>query len=494
MNAGHAPTRDQSSYRRILTSTSIIGGATVATIIVGILRTKILATLTGPEGIGLLGLLTNISAFVATLANFGLAFAAVRELAAAPSDERKAQIRRTLWVASLPLAIAGSLLLWLLREPATRIAADDQGLAVMVGLSAIAVLLTIIGAIQQSVLQGLQQVKALGWIKIGAALLSTVLAVAAVALVPGNIGLLLATIAVPLSVVLVALPFAPRHLPKLAGFQPGQTKAILALLLRLGAVVTITGSLNQLGLLAVRSLIVRDLGLEIAGLYQAVITITTMNIGLVLGAMSADYYPRLSASSHDRETANRIFNEQLHVALLMGTPLLITLVAGAPLVLRILYTADFAGAETMLRWQLLGDLLKIPGWAMGFILLAFGNRKGVLVSELTATSILLGAAFLLIPLFGLDGAGMAYLGCYVGYGLLMAWLCARLGIRIGRQNLGLILAGVGLLGIVFAVSFRSEPIALGLGALFAGATGIFAAQQLLGRAGLMPMRKSNRHD
>lgn len=190
----------QSSYRRIVASTSIIGGATVATILIGILRTKILAVLAGPEGIGLLGLLANITALVAAVANFGLAFSAVREIAGAQSDRRKAEIRRALWVASLPLALLGGLLLWLGREPVTRLAADDQSLSLLVGLSGILVFLSVIGLVQQCVLQGLQRMKALGWIKIGGALLSTLIAIPAVALLPGKGGLFIAALALPLGV------------------------------------------------------------------------------------------------------------------------------------------------------------------------------------------------------------------------------------------------------------------------------------------------------
>lgn len=473
----------QSSYRRIVASTSIIGGATVATILIGILRTKILAVLAGPEGIGLLGLLANITALVAAVANFGLAFSAVREIAGAQSDRRKAEIRRALWVASLPLALLGGLLLWLGREPITRLAADDQSLSLLVGLSGILVFLSVIGLVQQCVLQGLQRMKALGWIKIGGALLSTLIAIPAVALLPGKGGLFIAALALPLGVVLVSLPFAPRDLPAVPALARHLTRSTVTLLLRVGAVVTLTTTISQLGLLAVRALVVRESGFDVAGLYQAVITITTMNITLILGAMSADYYPRLSAHRNDPAAANRIFNDQLHVALLLGTPLLIALIAGAPLVLRILYTSEFAGAEAMLRWQLLGDFLKMPGWAMGYVLLAFGRRKGMLLSELVATTVLLGGAYLLLLSFGLEGAGMAYVASYLLYGLLVTFMCARLGVRPDRSNATLLLVGVALGGSIFLLALKSEPLALGAGVLLAAATAVQAVRELIGRTG-----------
>ena len=44
------------SYRQILRSTSIIGGASVINILIGLVRVKVAAVLLGPAGIGLIGL------------------------------------------------------------------------------------------------------------------------------------------------------------------------------------------------------------------------------------------------------------------------------------------------------------------------------------------------------------------------------------------------------------------------------------------------------
>lgn len=46
-------TEANASYRRILKSTSVIGGASVINIGIGLLRSKVLAVLLGPAGVGL---------------------------------------------------------------------------------------------------------------------------------------------------------------------------------------------------------------------------------------------------------------------------------------------------------------------------------------------------------------------------------------------------------------------------------------------------------
>ena len=51
-------TEAKASYHRILRSTSIIGGASFINIAIGVLRTKVLAVLLGPAGVGLASLYT----------------------------------------------------------------------------------------------------------------------------------------------------------------------------------------------------------------------------------------------------------------------------------------------------------------------------------------------------------------------------------------------------------------------------------------------------
>ena len=45
-----------SSYRRMLKTSSIIGGASVVNVLIGLVRTKVLAVLLGPTGVGLVSL------------------------------------------------------------------------------------------------------------------------------------------------------------------------------------------------------------------------------------------------------------------------------------------------------------------------------------------------------------------------------------------------------------------------------------------------------
>ena len=78
-----------------------------------------------------------------------------------------------------------------------------------------------------------------------------------------------------------------------------------------------------------------------------------------LAALAADYYPRLTGIVDDKTAAIHLINHQTEIALLLAGPVFLAMMALAPWVIRILYTASFLPAVEVLRWQILSDVLKI---------------------------------------------------------------------------------------------------------------------------------------
>jgi len=70
---------DKSSYRQIMKATSIFGGVQVFQILIGIIRSKFIAALLGPAGMGLAGLLQAGTGMIAGQINFGLSSSAIKE-------------------------------------------------------------------------------------------------------------------------------------------------------------------------------------------------------------------------------------------------------------------------------------------------------------------------------------------------------------------------------------------------------------------------------
>lgn len=416
------------SYRQILRSSSIIGGASVINILLGLLRIKVAAVLLGPAGIGLIGLLTSLAGTAAAVAGLGLGNVGTRQIAeAAGRDDAAAMAtaRRALFWGTLVLSLLGAGFFWALRDFLALRVLGDASLAGDVGWLTLAVGLTVAAASQSALLSGMRRIGDLARMSVLSALLSTLMGVGAL-LLWGQSGLMAFVIAAPLASFLLGHVYVAR-LPKLQTPRTpipdllGQWRILVAL----GAAFMVAGLAVTLGQLLVRALVQKQLGAESLGFFQAASTISMTYIGFVLTAMGTDYYPRLTAAIHDHAAVNRMVNEQTEVALFLAGPVFLAMIGFAPWVIELLYSQSFHPAVDVLRWMILGDILKVASWPLGFIILASGDGRTFMLTESMAVGVFVLLTWLGLPMTGIVGTGVAFLGMYVGLLPVVYWLARR---------------------------------------------------------------------
>jgi PST family polysaccharide transporter len=475
------------SHRQIFRSSAIIGGASAISMLIGIVKVKVLAVLLGPAGVGLMGLYQNIVSMASTLAGCGLADSGVRQLAASSGEAATlAIVRRTLWLSNLILGLAGAVVLWLMREPVSLWVFGDVAHAREVGWLGLGVLLTLVAGSQTALLQGLRRIGDLARVNVISASFGAAVGMLQVYWL-GESGVLWFVLTAPAASTLAAAFYAARlpkpHAPHDWQAIGGQWQAML----RLGIPLMAAGLLTLATQLAARSIIVRELGLEASGYFQAAWAISMTYIGLVLGAMGSDYYPRLTAAIDDHAKVRRMVNEQAELALLLAGPVLLSMITLASWVIHLLYAADFAPAAALLRWQVLGDILKVASWPMGFILLAQGRGGMFIGTQLAWNAAYLGT----IVLGGLHDWGLilAGFGFWVAYVVLLcvnATVAFRLiAFKLARRNwlatLFLFLAGVGIM----LAGAQSPSAGYAVGLLATVTAGVYS---LLRLNGLMDLR------
>ena len=96
------------SYRQIFKATTLFGGVQVFNILIGIIRSKFIAVLLGPEGMGISGLLTSTTGFISGLTGFGLGTSAVKNVSSANATGNKTRMsivvtvfKRLVWITGL---------------------------------------------------------------------------------------------------------------------------------------------------------------------------------------------------------------------------------------------------------------------------------------------------------------------------------------------------------------------------------------------------------
>jgi PST family polysaccharide transporter len=196
-------------------------------------------------------------------------------------------------------------------------------------------------------------------------------------------------------------------------------------MMTLGVPLMAAGLLTAATQLVAMTLVMKDLGLDASGQFRAAWTISITYIGFVLTAMGTDYLPRLTGAIHDHERARHLVNEQTEMALLMAGPILLGMLTLAPWLIALMYTQDFAPAAEILRWQVMGDIFRIIGWPMGFIVLAKG-RGDLFV----ATQFNWNAIFLLCLWFGIGSMGLLIVG--VGFFVASVLQVGLVRLVVGR--------------------------------------------------------------
>jgi PST family polysaccharide transporter len=252
-------------------------------------------------------------------------------------------------------------------------------------------------------------------------------------------------------------------------------------LLTLGFAFLASGFLSLGAAYVIRIMVLWADGVEAAGRYQAAWTIGGLYAGFVLQAMGTDFYPRLTAVCRDDEECTRLVNEQTQISLLLAGPGVIATLTFAPLVLHIFYSAEFQSAVSILRWFCLGMMLRVAAWPMGFIVVAKGAQRTLIIIEVIAALLHVGFAWLLIKKFGTDGAGIAFCGLYICYTALIYLIVNRLsGFRWSAENLQLGCLLLGLATLVFWSVTMLQPLAGSLvGGVAAALVGIYCIRRLL---------------
>ena len=431
------------AFARILRSSALMGGASVASLAAGFLRAKVIAWVAGPAGVGLLGVCGGFSGNVATFAGWGLGTSGVRAIAAADEAARPAKIAAVRAFGQL-LTWLGALLTVALFWPVGRAtfgSAEFAGDLLVAGLAAPLIIAT---AMWTAILQAHGRLKALALSQVATAVGGLVLGLPLIA----TYGVRGIAPSLLLAAALTAF-FTWRQARAVAppGVAPPAARADIAALVRLGGALMVVGLLSQLAAYAVRLMLIRQLGLEAAGNYQAALSIAGSLPGFVFAAMGTDFFPRVAAARGEAE-AQGLVEKQIQAGLLLALPLLVLLLVMGRTCIHLLYKDDpgFDGAVLVLGWMIWGVFLRVVSWPMGFWLLARGSALAVIVVEGVACLITGLLPWVFITSHGLVGAGMAFFYGYLSYlGLMLLIARRRAGVWLDGFTLAVSLLGAGVL-------------------------------------------------
>jgi O-antigen/teichoic acid export membrane protein len=417
----------KSSYRQIMKATSVFGGVQVFQILIRIIRSKFIAILLGPTGMGIAGLLSATTGLISGLTNFGLGTSAVKDISAAhgSGDVNRVAIistiiRRLVWITGLLGAILTLVFSSLLSE--LTFGNEDYTYA-FIWIS-ITLLFNQISTGQGVLLRGMRKIRYLAQ----SSLIGSVLGL--ITTIPlyyfyGLRGIVPGIIVTSITSLLLSWYFANKIDVKSVYISTSRTIDEGKGMLKMGFMISLSGMITLGASYIVRIFISNTGGIDQVGLYNAGFAIINSYVGMIFTAMSTDYFPRLTAVAISNEQSKIVINQQAEIAILILSPIIIIFLVFINWLVILLYSSKFIEVNDMILWAVLGIFFKAACWSIGFIFLAKGATKIFFWNEVIMNIYMLGLNLICYYFWGLTGLGISFLVAYLLY-LIQVYIVAHI--------------------------------------------------------------------
>ncbi len=462
------PNSGEAGAALIAASTLTLIASATGTVI-GLFRSKLVAVLLGPGGVGILSNIGIYNAFVSTA---GTAFAGqglTRAIAAARAERRDERVDWLIRYGFLVPPAVGLLIQMVTLVLAAQVSGlvmGDTQYAPLIAISAFAIPLTLLGASYSGVLQGFVRIGSLAKVSIATTFVSLIATVALIFAfgLTGAVAAASIVALLQLGIFFLREPWVVRgrHWRRRLGLDRLALRPVIQLGLA-GVVISIVSTLVTL---LIRSDIVRVLGIEQNGIYQPVAAISDTYLEVLIASTSVYLFPRLTGllSVGRRIEASDEVGQGLRLILAITVPLLLLAIAfGEPIVV-LLYSDRFRAAADPLAIQMAGCVLKVVTWTAAAALLPLGYYRAWLLISLSQLAIKLVGTYLLLPPMGLHGVAIAYDLGWAWTLLAEGFVVVVIG-RVGPRRRDWRYAFVAI-GLVFG-TFAAHQMAGALGMLIA---------------------------
>lgn len=470
-----------SSYRKIVSSTAIFGGAQFMNLIMNIVRGKLVAFLLHSTGMGIMSLLQNAANTIQQFSLLGINISAVRQISQVEKEGKEEALSATVRLVRMLIFAASCLGLVFTLACSPLMSKISFGTTEYVSfflLLGLAVFLNVMSAGEMAVMQGLRRYKQLAFCSIIPAVCGLLISIP-IYYYWGVQGI------VPAMIISGAIYYAAiRFYSYRDQSHPKPPRPSLRTIwtegqeiIQFGLVMTIGSVVGAITTYAITAFVSNIGSVDDVGFYQAANFITMQYISMIFTAMATDFYPRLSALIQSKAEAHQLVNQQTEVVLFLVTPLSMLMILTAPLLITVLLTNEFQEIRTIVCYMGLAGIFKALCFPMDYIAYAKGDKKYILWIETIWGN---AKTFCVIALFyyfyGLNGLGYGAL-CSAVIDVVVSIVLTRLryGFLLSAPVVRLLAVMLTLsVGCFMAAFISSAPISYAVMSLTTGACIIYS--------------------
>lgn len=399
-----------------LIKTSVLSAiSTIIKVIAGFVSIKVVAVYVGPSGLALMGQMQNFISMMSSVASAGVNSGVVKYTAEHYEDE---QIKQKIWSSALkislvliiPIAIGIIFLADFISMQLLNTAEYSSVFMVF----AITVIFFVLNGLLTSILNGQKEIKKLTILNIVGSLFGlavTILLVTQYELY----GALIAGIVSQSIVFFITLAFVLKSSWfKLSMFLGSMDKEYRNKLLKYSLMTItyiITSSLSQI---YIRHYLGANIGWDEAGYWQAIWRISETYLMLITTTLTIYYLPKLSSIQDKVE-----LRKELLYGYKIIMPIVIVMALGIYIfrdfIISILFSEAFSPMAELFFYQLIGDVIKIAAWLLGFIMVAKAMTRLSIFSEIFFACSFVGFVVLFVNIYGLIGVTIAFMVNYLIY-------------------------------------------------------------------------------
>lgn len=386
---------------------------------------KVLAIYVGPAGFAVMGQFQNFVQIVQTFAG-GMVQSGVVKYTAEYSDDtdKKAKILG----AGVRLSVALSLLLGVLiliwhKWLSLYLFHSDQHGFVLV-LFAVTLLFFVFNSLLMAMINGERDIKWYSVCNASSVLLGLVSTIVLVKFFSLNGALCAAVLSTTIGFFTTISLVYKRPWFKLSNFIQRPDWQSIKCLMTYGLMLIVSSLMVPVVQFLLRSFIVGHFTWQGAGYWQATTRISDLYLMVITSTLSVYYLPKLSALKNNTDIKKEIIYGYKRILPIVIVLALCVYIAKVWIV-EILFTPEFFSMLPLFKFQLIGDVLKIGSWLLGYVLVARAIIKWFILTEIIFGLSYYVFAVVFSHFYGLEGVTLAFAVNYALYWIVMALIAIK---------------------------------------------------------------------
>jgi len=399
-----------------LIKTSILSSiSTIIRIISGFISVKVVSVYIGPSGLALVGQMQNFVDMVSNIASAGVNSGVVKYTAEYRDNEK---IKQKIWSSAVKLSVILLLpvtisIIFFSDYLSLRLLNTYEYKSVFI-LFAITLFFFVMNGLLISILNGEGEIKKLTILNIASSLFGLLITLILVKKL-NLYGALISSIVTQSIVFFITLMFVIRSKWfKFSMLLGKMDREYRNKLLKYSIMTIVSATTIPLSRIYLRNYIGANIGWDAAGYWQGITRISDTYLMLITTTLSIYYLPKLSSIQDKMELRKEIIYGYKIIM-----PVVIIMAAGIyffrDFIIKLIFTSDFLPMRELFLYQLIGDVIKIASWLLGYVMVAKAMTKLFIISEVIFTFSFVGLGVLFIKIFGLVGISIAFMVNYLLY-------------------------------------------------------------------------------